>query len=183
MSLPPDGAAPASPPPDAAAPMSPPADAAAPVSIRSVAATPHLPAVAAWLHAAWWAADGWSLSATEAFLRQATGPAAPVAFVAEAAGVPLGTATLDRDDLPGRMDLSPWLASVWVVPDARRRGIASALVAHVEAVAAALGHDRLYLFTPDKAGFYAARGWQGIGEEAWRAGRTVTLMAKRLRPP
>lgn len=148
--------------------------------IRPVAATPHLAEVAAWLHAAWWEADGWAAEAVEAFLRAATGPAAPIVFVAERDGVALGTATLDTDDLPARPDLAPWLASVWVAPAARRQGVAGSLVAHVEAEAARLGHRRIHLFTPDKAAFYAARGWQAIGSEPWRDMR-VTLMAKHLR--
>lgn len=151
--------------------------------IRVLAETPHLDAVAAWLHAAWWAADGWPLQATRDFLAAARGPAPPVTFVAEdpATGAPLGTATLDLDDLPARPDLAPWLASVWVAPEARRRGIASALVAAVEARAAALGHARLWLFTPDKATYYAARGWTAAGTESWRGG-PVTLMRRDLAP-
>ena len=150
-----------------------------PLLIRTVAATPHLARVAAWLHAAWWAEDGWGPDAVERFLRAATGPDAPIAFVAERDGEALGTATLDRDDLPARPDLAPWLASVWVAPAARRQGVAGALVAHVEATAARLGHRRIHLFTPDKAAFYAARGWQVIGTEPWRDTQ-VTLMAKDL---
>ena len=147
--------------------------------IRPLAETPHAATVAAWLHAEWWGAAGWTLAATEAFLRSATGPAAPCAFVAEQDGQPLGTATFDIDDLPTRRDLTPWLASVWVRPDSRGRGIASALVARVEAVSRAQGHDRIWLFTPSAEGFYAARGWVREGLEAWE-GRMVPLMSKRL---
>lgn len=151
------------------------------VILRPIAATPHLAEVARWLHAEWWAAEGWSLRATEAFLRAAAGPAAPVAFVAEADGRPLGTATLDTDDLAGRPDLAPWLASVLVAPACRRRGIGTRLVAQVEAAAAAHGAPRLYLHTPDREGFYAARGWRRLGEERW-LGRPTMLMVKDLVP-
>ena len=150
-----------------------------PPVIRPAAETPHLATVAAWLHAAWWAADGWTLAAVRAELAVAAGPAAPIAFVAEVAGEPLGTATLDVDDLPSRPDLSPWLASVWVAPAARGRGLATALACHVEARAAALGHGKLHLFTPDRAAFYARRGWRVLGAERWRD-VPVTLMAKCL---
>ena len=152
------------------------------VSIRPVAQTPHVAEVAAWLHAQWWAAEGWPLAATEGFLRAAAGPAAPVSFVAEEAGRPLGTATLDTDDLATRLDLAPWLASVLVVPVERGRGIGSRLVAHVEAAAASLGHARLYLHTPDKECFYAARGWRRLGTERW-LNRPTALMAKDLTRP
>jgi predicted N-acetyltransferase YhbS len=149
--------------------------------IRPVAESPHLPIVAAWLHAQWWAAGGYDLEATEAFLRRATGPAAPCTLVAEQDGVPLGTATFDTDDLPSRPDLAPWLASVLVAPEARRRGIATALVRAVEDLAMAQGVRRLWLFTPDQAPFYAARGWARMGEERYR-GSPVVLMARDLAP-
>lgn len=149
--------------------------------ILPLAETPHVTEVARWLHIEWWAEEGWSREATEAWLRAATGPAAPVCFVAEIDGAPVGTATLDTDDLPTRMDLTPWLASVLVPPAWRRRGIAGALARHVENAAASLGHARLWLFTPSAEGFYAARGWARVGTEEWR-GRAVPLMVRALAP-
>jgi len=149
------------------------------VVIRILAATPHVPTVARWLHDTWWAEDGWSLTDTEAFLRAACGPAAPIAFVAEADGTPLGTATLDVDDLAVRPDLTPWLASVFVAPSRRGRGIGRALVRHVEATARALGYARLWLYTPDAAAFYDRLGWRPVGAERWRNMR-VMLMRREL---
>ncbi|MBX9593704.1 MAG: GNAT family N-acetyltransferase [Roseomonas sp.] len=145
--------------------------------IRPVAETPHVPAIAAWLHQQWWAAGGYTQAQTEAFLRKATGPAAPCALVAERDGLPLGTATFDTDDLPARSDLSPWLASVFVTPAARRQGVATALVKAVEALAVSQGVRRLWLFTPDQAAFYAARGWVRAGVEEYR-GCPVVLMQR-----
>jgi predicted N-acetyltransferase YhbS len=151
----------------------------APLLIRPLAASPHLMQVADWLHGQWWGADGWSAEATAAWLGAATGPHAPVSFVAERDGEALGTATLDTDDLPARPELTPWLASVLVRPDRRRQGVASALVRAVEAHAAGLGHRELWLFTPDQSAFYAARGWRSVGEEVWHD-RQVTLMRRDL---
>jgi len=147
--------------------------------IAILAETPHLEAVAGWLHAQWWAADGHDLPATRAFLAAARGPAAPLTLVAEAGGRPLGTATLDIDDLPARPDLAPWMASVLVTPAARGQGVASALVAAIVARARALGYAELFLFTSDQAAFYAKRGWLGLGAESWR-GQPVTLMRRDL---
>lgn len=149
------------------------------VRILPIAATPHVAEVAAWLHAQWWAAEGWSLESTAAWLRAAAGPAAPVSFVAEEAGRPLGTATLDTDDLASRPELTPWLASVLVAPAARGRGIGTALVAHVAAAAAARGHRRIWLHTMDAAAFYLARGWRVVGAETW-CGQPTTLMRTEL---
>lgn len=152
------------------------------LTIRRIAETPHAAAVAAWLHAAWWDLEGWSLAATQAFLEAAAGPAAPIAFVAERDGAPVGTATLDTDDLESRPDLTPWLASVWVAPSWRGQGVATALVRHVEATAAALGLPELWLHTADAVPLYARLGWQPIGMETWQ-GKPTTLMRRRLRRP
>lgn len=54
------------------------------------------------------------------------------------------------------------LRSVAVVPGQRRRGIASAICAHLEAEAARRGVDRLYLLTETAATFFAARGYREI---------------------
>lgn len=150
--------------------------------IRPACQSPHLPEIAGWLHAQWWGDSGYSRAATEAWLRAATGPAAPCTLIAERDGVPLGTATLDVDDLPSRPDLTPWLASVLVAPAHRRQGVATALVAEVRRRAAALGHARLWLFTEDRQAFYAARGWVPEGPETWR-GRPVALMSCALAVP
>jgi GNAT superfamily N-acetyltransferase len=59
----------------------------------------------------------------------------PMALVAiDPAGALVGSASLILDDLEGD-PRNPWLASVFVPPDRRRRGIASALVGAVEAAA------------------------------------------------
>lgn len=150
--------------------------------ILPLAETPHAERVAHWLHVEWWADGGWSREATEAWLRAATGPAAPVCYVAEIDGAAVGTATLDTDDLETRMDLTPWLANLLVPPAWRGRGIAGALVRHVEDAAATLGHRRLWLFTPSAEEFYAARGWHDAGTENWR-GKPVRLMLRDLAQP
>jgi predicted N-acetyltransferase YhbS len=147
--------------------------------IAILAETPHLETVAGWLHAQWWAMDGHDLAATRAFLAAARGPAAPLTLVAEAGGQPLGTATLDIDDLTTRPDLTPWMASVLVAPAARGQGVASALIAEITVRARALGHAGLFLFTSDQAAFYAKRGWRSLGTESWR-GQPVTLMRRDL---
>ena len=71
----------------------------------------------------------------------------PIAFVAlDDDGGIVGTASLIFDDLEGD-PRNPWLASVYVPPEQRKKGIASALVRTVEDAARRLGYSRLYLFT------------------------------------
>jgi GNAT superfamily N-acetyltransferase len=118
-----------------------------------------LPTVAAWIHTEFphefvsvplqdWTRDLWDAQGLNI-----------TTFVAIKDGQAVGTASLDATDLPVRPNLTPWLASVFVHPEYRSRGIASQLVAHVEHEAQARGVTRLHLHTSDRESFYAQRGW------------------------
>ena len=87
----------------------------------------------------------------------------PRAWFALASSEPVGCARLVAADHADRPDLTPWLASVFVAPDWRRRGIASALVQTVQAATQASGFPALYLYTPDQARLYARQGFTVIG--------------------
>lgn len=104
--------------------------------------------------------------------------ALPIAFVAHDDGQVFGTAALRVHDLEDRRDLTPWLGGVFVRPEYRRQGIASALCRAVEAKAWSLGFQRLYLFTPDQQDMYARRGWQKFDRTVWR-GLESDIMSKR----
>jgi GNAT superfamily N-acetyltransferase len=54
----------------------------------------------------------------------------PLALIAHEGKRFLGTASVIESDLDERPQLSPWVAAVWVEPDARRHGIGAALVDH-----------------------------------------------------
>ncbi|MEJ5041576.1 GNAT family N-acetyltransferase [Pseudomonas sp. B21-036] len=87
----------------------------------------------------------------------------------------LGSASLARDDLPLRPDLSPWLACVFVSPQARGQGLAETLIEGICTKARALGHTHLYLHTHDRAEYYHKRGWQYLEQfQAW--GKSHWLM-------
>jgi N-acetylglutamate synthase-like GNAT family acetyltransferase len=88
----------------------------------------------------------------------------PTTFVAyetteDGTEIVIGSASLLAQDLDTRPELSPWLASVYVAEEYRRRGIGSALVRRAVKEAAALGVETLYLFTPDREQFYKRLGW------------------------
>jgi GNAT superfamily N-acetyltransferase len=97
-------------------------------------------------------------------------------FVALDGDEPLGSASLVFDDLPTHLELNPWLASVYVTPAARGRGVASALVRRVVQQAAAIGIARLYLYTESAQGLYEKLGWQVIATDHFE-GSPVTIMA------
>lgn len=146
--------------------------------------SPHLARVAAWQHAEWsHLSPGETPVSRLAALRGECGPAGvPSVFVALVRGRGVGTASLVAHDLDPRPDLTPWLASVYVRPEWRGQGIASALVRRVEAEASGNGTTRLYLFTPDRQALYRRLGWVDH-ETLLHHGESVTLMSRRLLPP
>lgn len=89
----------------------------------------------------------------------------PLSLVATVRSMPAGMVSLKHDDLWSRKDLNPWLASLYVIPEFRSRGIAGLLMNGVIAKAATLGIDRLYLFLgsdelENLGKFYRRRGWE-----------------------
>ncbi|MDX1692487.1 MAG: GNAT family N-acetyltransferase [Ketobacteraceae bacterium] len=91
-----------------------------------------------------------------------------------------GTAALIACDMDTHPELSPWLASVFVLPEYRRQGIGSALVEHAMAQAGAGGIGELFLFTPDQEAFYQRLGWHKSSSERYRD-IYVSVMQARLR--
>lgn len=71
----------------------------------------------------------------------------------------LGSAAIVANDMETRLDLSPWLASVFVASEQRHKGIGRRLILHVMDLAKKEGIKILYLFTTDKEDFYQKLGW------------------------
>jgi predicted N-acetyltransferase YhbS len=90
----------------------------------------------------------------------------------------VGTASLIFDDLEGDLR-NPWLASVFVPTEHRKKGIASALVRTVEDAARRMGYDRLYLFTSSAPSLYAGLGWRALEQRDYR-GEIIQVMDKML---
>ena len=87
----------------------------------------------------------------------------------------LGSAAIVQNDMDTRMELGPWLASVYVEPMFRKRGMGSRLVHHVMSQARKNGIKKLYLFTPDQEEFYKGLGWKEL-ERTYYRGCDVTIM-------
>ncbi len=103
----------------------------------------------------------------------------PTTVVALLDDRPAGSASLVEHDMDTHMELTPWLASVYVLPEHRRKGIGSLLVQRIESEAEKLGVKTLYLFTPDQEALYARLGWQVRTREAYRR-EEVVVMEKSL---
>jgi GNAT superfamily N-acetyltransferase len=93
--------------------------------------------------------------------------------------VPAATASLAHSDLASRPDLTPWLASVFVLSAFRGRGHATTLVRQVEAFASAASVQTLWLYTPTAEPLYARLGWERVGLERDRD-QDVVLMRRHL---
>ena len=75
----------------------------------------------------------------------------------------LGVATLvDDDELPDAPEPGPWLAAVFVAPDARKFGVGSALVERVVSRTRELNYSTLYLYTEHAQAWYRDKGWTKI---------------------
>jgi N-acetylglutamate synthase-like GNAT family acetyltransferase len=110
---------------------------------------------------AWWEADGHPLGYISGRLRQnMSDTQIPFALVAHDGASFLGTASVIASDLAERPQLTPWVAAVWVEPQARQHGVGGALVNRAAQDCFALGIGRAYLCArPRMSGFYQALGW------------------------
>ena len=137
-----------------------------------------VPTLARWHQGQWsYLSPGRTIAQRETALQAHLRPAQiPTSVVALSEDTLLGGAALISHDMDTRMDLSPWLACVYVAPEYRRQGVGTALVQRVVHEARALGVDTLHLFTPDKEAFYARLGWSVI-ERTRYCGCQVVVMA------
>jgi GNAT superfamily N-acetyltransferase len=121
-------------------------------------------AVADRIWQAWWKPYGHPLAYISGRLRENMEPGPiPLALVAREDGCFLGTASVIASDLPERPQLTPWVAAVWVEPQARRRGVGAALVDRAAQACFALGIGRAYLCArPERGDFYQRLGWTRI---------------------
>jgi GNAT superfamily N-acetyltransferase len=149
--------------------------------VRLQADSPHARTVAGWTHDTWGHLhpDTPAADYHREFYAQCGEGGVPSVFVAMHEASPVGTASLVADDMDIRCELTPWLASVFVQPGWRGRGIASRLVRRIEAEALAHGIRHFYLYTPDQQALYRRLGWEEREALTYR-GESVTVMSRRL---
>jgi len=151
--------------------------------IETLAAHPlHVDTLARWHHAEWGALMApWSLADAQAELRShAHFEPYPVTWVGlDEAGALAGSVSLVETDAPEFAEYSPWLASLYVRPDCRGRGLGEVLVRTLTGHARGLGFARVYLFTPGTTAMYQRCGFVASATLPL-GGRTVTLMEHAL---
>jgi GNAT superfamily N-acetyltransferase len=139
-----------------------------------------VPLVGQWLWDAFWRDDGHTLAETLDVVAVSLDPSGPQqTFVLLADGVPVGTASLAISDLDERPDLTPWLAGVFVVPEARGQGHAGRLIAAVEQASRAAGIATLWLHTSTAERVYQRAGWQ-VAEASQQVELPDVLMRRDL---
>ena len=99
----------------------------------------------------------------------------PLTVVALEGDEVLGSASLIQHDMETRMELTPWLAGVFVGEAYRRRGIGAALVRRILSEAAKFKVPLLYLYTVHSEKFYAALGWELQERTSYREQKVVIM--------
>lgn len=101
------------------------------------------------------------------------------AFVALEGENPVGMAwMLETEGVDSHNHLTPWLSSLVVDPSHRDRGVAQALLDHIESYVALGGDEQLYLLT-ETPGLYFTKGWE-VFDIAPLATSHVFVMHKAL---
>jgi GNAT superfamily N-acetyltransferase len=94
----------------------------------------------------------------------------------------VGSVSVVFNDLPGREDLNPWVASFYVIEEARGHGVGGQLLAAAEELLRAQGIQQGFLFTETAQRFFEKRGWRRF-ESADANSHPVLIMTKRLVAP
>lgn len=124
---------------------------------------------------------GWSVGEAAAELAShGARRSIPTTFVGLHGAEIVGSASLLLEDMPGTGAWSPWLASVYVAPAWRGRGIGARLVQRAIADAESLGVPALHLFTTEAVEWYLGLGWQ-IRDRIPHGAVTATIMDLDLR--
>ncbi len=117
---------------------------------------------ASWAYGHWACQSGVSYELVlEKFTIGANTEALPVTIIALYNSKPAGMVSLWKTDA-GRQDYTPWLASLYVHPFHRNKGIAVSLIERLVAETRRLGFRALYLVTEEAKGLYTRFGWNEI---------------------
>ena len=86
----------------------------------------------------------------------------PYTVVALVGGIPVGSCSVIQNDCVHRPQYSPWVAAVFVQPEMRHRGIASAMLQEAAAIARRADVKGLYIdcLSATAAPVYEKNGWK-----------------------
>jgi N-acetylglutamate synthase-like GNAT family acetyltransferase len=102
----------------------------------------------------------------------------PTMYVAEKNDNLIGTAAIIKCDMDTKPHLSPWMASVFIIPEYRKKGYGSSLVKHIMQEARLNKIDKLYLYTEDADALYEELGWEVITKESFHNQNVIVMETK-----
>jgi [ribosomal protein S5]-alanine N-acetyltransferase len=148
---------------------------------RLVENSSSLPIIARWLSEEWGCRQGYSYEDTLSWCHGLATREGEAIICAKLAEKPVGVALLVDCDLPSHPHLTPWLSSLFVLPECRFSGIGSFLTGRLCEIAAKLGHTKVHLYVLEGplVPFYRRRGWMLI-ENVEIARSTFAVMRKTL---
>jgi len=103
----------------------------------------------------------------------------PSIFIAMSGNLLIGSAVLIQNDMDTKLNLSPWLAAVYVKEGFRHQGIATELVARCEDEAVRSNANAWYLYTEFASRLYEKLGWRHL-ERCEYKGVAVDVMCKQI---
>lgn len=135
------------------------------LELRNLRETPEaIPQLARWFHQTWgYLRPGRTAADIEKRLQNnLRRQGVPFTVVCYHDGVLVGAASATNSDMETHPSLGPWLATVFVHPDYRCRGIGEAVVREVLAQLKIQGITKAYLFTSTREAWYQKMGWRLI---------------------
>jgi len=137
----------------------------------------HLETVGNWIFYQWWSRRCDSAEVVLAWLRTHTQKdKVPYTVVALVEGIPVGSCSVIQNDCVHRPQYSPWVAAVFVKPEMRHRGIASAMLQEAAAIARRADVKGLYIdCLAVTAPVYEKNGWKVYEREVGDKDSVVML--------
>ncbi len=106
----------------------------------------YLTEVGDWIYHEWWSRAHKSPEVVYNLLREhIVKDQVPFTVIAFADGVPVGSCSIIENDCVHRPQYTPWVAAVFVKPEMRKRGVASAVLQEAAVIATRSGIAGLYI--------------------------------------
>ena len=104
----------------------------------------------------------------------------PVTIIALSGTTLAGSASLVLKDMDTYPELTPWIASVYTIPEWRKQGIAARLIKRIIMESTKINIEKLYLFIENLQEYYKHFGWIKVKNCVYK-NRSVTIMSKSMR--
>ncbi len=144
----------------------------------------HLTTVGTWIYSEWWSRRHNSPEVVFNLLRTHTvKDKVPYTVVAFVDGTPVGSCCVIENDCIHRPQYTPWVAAVFVKPEMRHRGIASAVLQEAARIATRSGIAGLYIdCLATTARVYEKNGWAIHEREVGDKDSVVMLRKTKAQP-